>query len=57
MHMCHTAVVQHHVRAVPVAFPGGFQGFLETSQAPAIAYSTVLPASYSLGATGTDQSI
>ena len=39
-----------------VASPGGFQGFLETSQAPAIAYNTVLPASYLLGATGTDQS-
>ena len=36
-----------------VASPGGFQGFLETSQAPTIAYSTVQLARYSLGAIGT----
>ena len=39
-----------------VASPGGSQGFLGISQAPAIAYSTVLSASYSFGATGNDQS-
>ena len=33
---------------------GGVQGFLETGQAPAIIYSTVQLASYSLGATGSE---
>ena len=39
------------------ASPGEFQGFLETSQVPAIAYSTVQQASYSLGAIGTELSL
>ena len=42
---------------VAVASPGGFQGFLETSQAPTIAYSTVQLARYSLGATDTELSL
>ena len=33
---------------------GGFQRFLETSQAPTIVYSTVQLASYSLGAKGSE---
>ena len=37
-------------RIKSVASPGGFQGFLETSQAPTIA---VQLDRYSLGATGT----
>ena len=37
--------------AMPTGYKRRFQGVLETSQAPAIAYSTVLPASYSLRAT------
>ena len=36
---------------------GGFQGFRETSQALATAYSTVQLAGYSLGATGTELSL
>ena len=40
-----------------VASPGGFQGFLETSQTPAIVYSTIQLASYSLGATGSELSL
>ena len=42
---------------VAVASPGGVSGFLETSQAPAIVYSTVQLASYSLGATGSELSL
>ena len=42
---------------IAVASPGRFQGFLETSQAPTIAYSTVQLARYSFGATGTELSL
>ena len=40
-----------------MASPEGFQGFLETSQVPAIVYSIVQLASYPLGVTGSELSL
>ena len=70
MCVCVCGVLMHHNngRAVlkpytqdaynTVASPGGFQGFLETSQALTIACSTVqLATYYSLVATGTELSL